>query len=336
MTMKFTWFYPDVVGIESNGVKLRMEHSLIFGFWRARENMAGWNSNENAEETAKALRLDVRDYKNKRSELAKAGLITVVKGAHGEIVKVHTVDDNTVFSFIQSMKDESSVSLYNEGASSHNETGIGVATPISNNNRNKEYGPSLAGASSGPILASREGSFSSLTDGEQSEPNPMGTPAEFVVNPTTPDPSLTDGEQSEPSPMGAPAEFVVNPTTPDPFGQPVKEQGVLSVKPEKNKTGSEDARAWAIVGKILDKCEAKGMKVNRKNIKLKTAVKYQLVKCERKEEDLMFALDKYLTTDDKFYSPSSKSIEAVFSQDLFEVYLNMDYKPKQVKKSLTF
>lgn len=157
------------------------------------------------------------------------------------------------------------------------------------------------------LTASKEDNFSFVSGSEQSERLPNGFPDE-----------------------SAPA------TADDPFDQPVQRTSIVSLKDEKSKKDKEDSRAWAIVGKIVKKCQEKGMKVNPNNVKLKSAVKFQLTKASRSEEDIMFVLNKYLTTEDKFYSPASKSIEAVFSQDYFEVYLNMDYKPKQKPMSYTF
>lgn len=147
--------------------------------------------------------------------------------------------------------------------------------------------------------------------------------------------SLSDGERSEPYPMGNPV-VVCHKQDDEPFSAPVERPVIHSVKPEGSKKNPEDSRAWAIVNKIVKKCQEKGMRVNPKNVKLQSAVKFQLTKAGRTEQDIMFVLDKYLTTDDKFYSPSGKSIEAVFGQDYFEIYLNMDYKPKQKPLSYTF
>lgn len=296
-TLKYTYFFPDIVGLELNGVKLRMDHALIFGFWRARENMSGWDSNENNEKSAEALCLDVRDYKNKRSELIKAGLLTIERGLKNSVKKVHTVDDDTVFSFIQSMTVNRSVSLHNDSPSLHNETETGVATPIRNNNSNKLTGPSLADANSGPgNQLDDRANFSSLSGSERSE----------------------RGEAQGSGEKGR--------LTNDPFDAPVKNE-VLSLKPEKKGQSAEDVRAWAITNKVTKIVREAGYPCPDGNIALHSAIKARLKQKidgrDISEEMILKVAKEYITTNDKFYSPSNMSVQKAFSNENFYKYLSM-------------
>lgn len=146
--------------------------------------------------------------------------------------------------------------------------------------------------------------------------------------------SLSGTSEASGEAKGDPVEPAV--ATGDPFGQPVTKPSVVSLKNEKTQADKNKDRAWVVVNKIVKKCREHGMKVAEKHVKLHAVVMHQLFVAERSEEDIMLALDKYLATTDPFYSPAKRSVDSALSKDYIEVYLNMDYKPKQTPKSYTF
>lgn len=288
-TLKYTYFYPAIVGIEINGVKMRMEHALIFGFWRARENMTGWNSNENAETTAEALCMNVKTYKNLRSELINAGLLTAERGDKNEVKKVHTVDDSAVLTFPVAGTVNGPVSHHRDDVSHHRETETGVATPISNNIRNIETEPSRPDGRSGSDTQWEDGHFSSLTESERSERGERKVTA-----------------QAQPSPA-----------QPDPFAEATTGE-VFSVKPQKT-TNDEDRKAGAAKNELYKVCVANGYKISQNAVQLFSVCKSRL-KEGYTVEDIKIAAQNYFNSPADFQK--EWSLFGALSEKMFDQALN--------------
>lgn len=142
--------------------------------------------------------------------------------------------------------------------------------------------------------------------------------------------SVSEGEQSEPYPMGNPV--VVCHKQDEPFDAPVPH--VVSLKPTSSMS-DEDKQAWAVAGEVTKYCQSKGLKVTNKNVALKSAIKARL-KDGATKEDIMRVAEVYCTTNDEFMGPKKKTLHAVFGVENYEKYLNQDFKPKQKPLSYTF
>lgn len=236
--LKYTCFYPDIMRVKDvNGNFLRQEHALVFGFWRSRENMRGWNSYENPEASAEAIGMGLKNYKNCRTDLINAGLLIVERGMCNSITKVQTVSDDTVLSLLDPGTQNGPVSNQKDTVANQKETATGVP-PLSRKHirKNESAASSAEGCGAdAPSPSSGHGAFNSHVEG------PSSGEASFL--------SLSGGERSEPCchddmPGPPPA-----PAASGPFDVPVNI--VRSVKPVKDNSNKVVRATMAKVAKIL-------------------------------------------------------------------------------------